>query len=262
MAEELKAAIATCKSRKLGVPDPSSTLISKLAAMTSSLDDLLDSLPAECALHDYAVLLSPLNDGPEGKEIFLRYYRLVEQEGKKTFVAQAVTRQSFLLLVRKALALLQAHGVGRGHRVLHNFSANRLEDLVFRAAAVLLGFVPVTVNWQADSDDQVLYKLMVTEAVAVLYDDESVALDALREKEREGAVRMLPLSALHAAEPLDDLLQWIEARANELPTGGDTRCIIFTSGTTGRPKGQCRQFVLPLRCPSFTLMTMPCCLQG
>eukprot|EP01039_Chlorochromonas_danica_P010169 gene10169-11253_t len=204
-------------------------------ASSSPLDELLDSLPAECALHDYAVLLSPLNDGAEGKEIFLRYYRLLELEGKKTFEAQAVTRQSFLLLVRKALALLQSHGVGRGHRVLHNFSANRLEDLVFRAAAVLLGFVPVTVNWQADSDDQVLYKLNVTEAVAVLYDDESVALDALRAG--TATVAMLPLSALHAAEPVDDLLQWIQERANDLPTGGDTRCIIFTSGTTGRPKG-------------------------
>ncbi len=39
------------------------------------------------------------------------------------------------------------------------FSDNRLEDLVLRLAAVRVGAVPVTVNWQADSPARVVYKV-------------------------------------------------------------------------------------------------------
>ena len=53
---------------------------------------------------------------------------------------------------------------------VHYFSDNRFEDLVFRLSAVLTGTVPVTVNWQADTPERVVYKVSVTQSKLVLMD--------------------------------------------------------------------------------------------
>jgi len=47
----------------------------------------------------------------------------------------------------------------RGDRFVVYMTDNRLEDLALRLGATMVGAVPVTVNWQADTDDRVLYKV-------------------------------------------------------------------------------------------------------
>jgi acyl-CoA synthetase (AMP-forming)/AMP-acid ligase II len=161
----------------------------------------------------------------DGASLFLNYYTFPEGESRK----QSLTRGEFWDLACSAAAYLSETGLSKGDRVVHAFSANSLYDLVFRLAAVMAGCVPVTINWQADDNERILYKARVTKAKLMLYDD------GFADRVAEMKPRLLPMS-------------FIEAKAVEgyqatkpltYPTLSyeDERMIIFTSGTTGRPKG-------------------------
>ena len=65
---------------------------------------------------------------------------------------------------------------------MHYFTDNAHEDLAFRLGATMLGTVPVTVNWQADTPERVAYKLSITEARALVVDAgvAAAAIDSLR----------------------------------------------------------------------------------
>eukprot|EP01031_Cornospumella_fuschlensis_P042540 gene42540-51978_t len=201
-----------------------------------NIDDFLDScLPPETALLEYASLLSCYEDASEKAEVFIKYYDIIEEQGNKTVRELAYSRGDFLRLVTQVISLFTSRGIGKGSRVLHNFSGNRIEDVIIRAAAVFLGFVPVTVNWQADSADQIKYKLVATEAKIVVFDDESLAMNEL--KSAFPYVQFLHCKEIYQSPAIEDFLAWIKANSDLFPLTTDTRCIIFTSGTTGNPKG-------------------------
>jgi len=174
------------------------------------------------------------------------------------------TRARFLQLVYCAVNVLVSSGVRKNCRTVHFFSGNKVEDLVLRTAAILVGSVPVTINWftfidvisytyrlliltcnrnhttlrQADNTDKILFKVQSTDAIIVFVDkDTDVAgIDAIRSK--LPSVRILDAAtAINSTEAISmaDLISFI-AR-NGLPGLESTRCIIFTSGTTGDPKG-------------------------
>jgi acyl-CoA synthetase (AMP-forming)/AMP-acid ligase II len=163
---------------------------------------------------------------------FLRFYFHAE-EGIQV---RSWTRGQFWNLACLAAAFLHDHGLARGDRVLHCFSANSPYDLAFRLGEALLGPVPVTVNWQADTDERLLYKAEITEAKALLTDTDF----------RERALALVPslpgrqLLEAKAIEGYQPLTPW------QSPEIGweDERLIIFTSGTTGNPKG----VIQPHRC--------------
>ncbi|MCL0077012.1 acyl--CoA ligase [Dehalococcoidia bacterium] len=158
-------------------------------------------------------------------DLFLNYYSFQEGEVKR----RTLTRGEFWDLACSAAAHLGEQGISRGDRILHCFSSNSLYDLVFRLAAVFIGYVPVTINWQADDNQRILYKASVTDAKLMLYDDGFAGrvgemkpgVPAMRFLEAE-KVGECPATSRHAYPPL---------------TYDDERMIIFTSGTTGRPKG-------------------------
>ncbi len=62
------------------------------------------------------------------------------------------------------VAYLCDHEISKGDRIVHGFSSNTLGDLVFRLAVVLVGCVPVTINWQADDIEYIVYKAELTNA--------------------------------------------------------------------------------------------------
>jgi len=150
----------------------------------------------------------------------------------KTLSALQLTRGDFWLLARRAASKLRACGLQAGDVQIHFFSANTLGDLLYRLAAVMVGSVPATINWQADTAERVLYKANLTNARLVLTDPGTPAeMLAQLHSSQPGLTILDATATLDSVAPL--------AESEFAPSGGPdkTRMIIFTSGTTGAPKG-------------------------
>lgn len=179
---------------------------------------------------------------------FLDYYRAAPPaasgERSRQLEHTAFSRGAFLELAWRSAGALRAHGVARaGDAHAHWFSGNAPEDLACRLAAVMLRSTPVTINWQADSAERIAHKLAATRCKILLV-DAAVPADVLAEVRAlvDPAVSVLRAEDL-AASPLE------HARGDSnghgaapvgtgpSPSDADDRFVIFTSGTTGLPKG-------------------------
>ena len=147
----------------------------------------------------------------------------------KSIQKRTLTRGEFWDLAYSGAAYLTEQGLSKGDRVVHCFSYNNLYDLVFRLAAVLVGCVPVTVNWQADSNETIRYKAEVTEAKLMLYDD------GFAHRVKEMKPNLLNMSFLEARK-VEEYQATSPVVCPPL-SYDDERMVIFTSGTTGKPKG-------------------------
>jgi acyl-CoA synthetase (AMP-forming)/AMP-acid ligase II len=156
---------------------------------------------------------------------FLHYYTFE----KECVERRSLTRGEFWDLATSAAACLSQTGVDKGSRVVHFFSANSLYDLVFRLAAVLVGCVPVTINWQADDDERISYKAAVTDAKLLIY-NRSLATRVEALKPSLGKTACLETQAIEGEKQASE---WV----SPAPDWEDERIIIFTSGTTAKPKG-------------------------
>ena len=183
------------------------------------------SKPSE-ALSDYL----PAFSAERCDEPFLTFYSIAPDKSLQT---KTLSRGVFWDLSVKAAGVLRDYGLVAGDTCVHYFSDNAVEDLAFRLGATMLGTVPVTVNWQADTPERVVYKITLAKAKLLLY-DAGVPVDVLGKCTAEApAVKHFASSALegYSAPPLPE-----GAFAGGL-TRVDTRIVIFTSGTTGNPKG-------------------------
>ncbi|PFH31112.1 hypothetical protein BESB_029860 [Besnoitia besnoiti] len=79
----------------------------------------------------------------------------------------------------------------KGVRMAHYMTSNRLEEVVLRLAASVSGYVPVTLNWDADNIERVLYKIYSTHCKAVIVDAgvPAASLDKLCEAAAEGGLK-------------------------------------------------------------------------
>jgi len=143
------------------------------------------------------------------------------------------TRGDFWSLALKAAHVLRGSGATEGTCVAHFLSANRPADLAFRLGATMVGAVPVTINWQADTPERIAYKVRLTQCRLVIT-DAGVREESWRELAREcpgpEAFSVEELGAQPELEP--DRFCRGDALNEE-----SIRIVIFTSGTTGQPKG-------------------------
>lgn len=164
-----------------------------------------------------------------GDDLFLTYHHIASD---KTLSSKSYSRSEFWKLARRAANILKKHQVVEGCHFAHYFTDNRPEDLAFRLAATMVGAVPVTINWQADTVDRIAYKLDLAEATLMLIDDgvsDEQLSDIRRKLERE--IVVLNISDLEGAVELE------ESSFTPFSSASSTRIVIFTSGTTGQPKG-------------------------
>ncbi|MCP4666952.1 MAG: acyl--CoA ligase [Deltaproteobacteria bacterium] len=134
-------------------------------------------------------------------------------------------------MAKKAATVIRNSGCKRGDCFANCFGANHPHDLVFRVASVMTGTTPVTINWQADSIEEIFYKIELAETKLVITDSHF----------NPGHVRSIKRQFRHI--PVCDITN-LDGRQEigEDEFCGDmdkelTRIIVFTSGTTGRPKG-------------------------
>ncbi|KAJ1450094.1 hypothetical protein M885DRAFT_533258 [Pelagophyceae sp. CCMP2097] len=194
-----------------------------MAGLVSTVKEL-ELIPVDCPVADYLVPFA----GAGAADDFVEYLAIGPD---KHLVSTSLTRLEFFDLSLKAASILRLHGVCAGDCCVHYFTDNRLEDLVFRHAAALNGSVPVTVNWQSDTLERALFKVRITSSKLVLIDQgvDSAVTDTVPHC---GAVVLDAAASLRDHyERLPPGLVCASTRAE------DTRIIIFTSGTTGNPKG-------------------------
>ena len=90
------------------------------------------------------------------QDAFLSYYAL----GQDRKVEQTqFSRGEFLALARKAAWVLEHNGCKMGDCFSLCMGANHPYDLAFRLASVMTGTTPVTINWQADTLERIVYKI-------------------------------------------------------------------------------------------------------
>jgi len=161
----------------------------------------------------------------DGQAPFLNYYTFKGPDIQK----RTLTRGQFLDLAECAAEHLRRLGLSKGDRILHLFSSNSLYDLVFRLASVFTGCVPVTVNWQADDDARIIFKGEITGSKAAVYDSGFALRAENLQKELAGLV------FFDAGDIEKDSLHCNRRRVSL--DYNNERFVIFTSGTTGKPKG-------------------------
>ena len=156
---------------------------------------------------------------------FLHYYHL----GEGGLERKSFSRGEFWDLACRGAACLSEQGLSKGDRIVHCFSDNSPYDLIFRLSAMLLGCIPVTINWQADDNERLIYKATVTRSKLFLYDNHFAG--RIREIEGEfGGIEIFPVEALDQCTPSK---AWVPPSLSY----EDEKMIIFTAGTTGLPKG-------------------------
>jgi len=158
-------------------------------------------------------------------QVFLNYYITEDANIQK----RTLTRGEFWDIALKVAGFLNDIGLTKGSRIVQGFTSNSMYDLIFRLGATLLGCVPVTINWETDDNKWIIYKTTLTDARLILY-DEGFSRKIKDLKPSLSGVTFFEAKESEGYTPAKELV-FPEV------TFDDEKLIVFTSGTTGKPRG-------------------------
>ena len=156
-------------------------------------------------------------------EILIRYHRVGD-------APLEVRAGEFRVAAGRAAFLLRNAGLQKGEFFALGFGENTVEDLAFRMGAARLGAIPVTVNWQADTKERILFKLQSTGAKAW------VAHSSFQPEFWASFQKNLVDKTIIQSEVIWDEATECDDREPVALSEADPRLVLFTSGTTGTPK--------------------------
>ena len=159
---------------------------------------------------------------------FLYYYSFNKNNEIR---CETFTRGDIWSLARKAATIIKNIGLTKDDRFVLCFSANRYQDIAIRLAATMTGTTPVTINWQSDTVEHVLFKIENTQSKLVFTDTD---YDRHIITEINGAFKGIPIVSI---KTIADEKELSEIDYSMDIDAAFTRIIVFTSGTTGKPKG-------------------------
>lgn len=175
---------------------------------------------------------SPLTDYlsafKNSNESFLSYYYY---DDSKEVLTKHFTRGDFLNLAYQASSVINKHKLNQHDHVIHLFGSNDYRDLAFRLSSVITGTVPVTVNWQADTFEKICYKIELTQPKLIILNNDFDSDIAARLREKFNSIPFYNVEMLEQ-EDAEQISVYTTNLSKE-----DTKVVIFTSGTTGDPKG-------------------------
>ena len=153
------------------------------------------------------------------------------------FGAETVTYGEMASRAAASAGGLQERGVGAGD-VVALLSYNSTEFLETIFAANSLGAIAMPINWRLAAPE-VRYILDHSEARALVCDEElvDVANDATKDMERPLVRVCIARTAPDAWTPFADLRATSSLPPRVPSAGDDVHRLMYTSGTTGRPKG-------------------------
>ncbi|OZI60768.1 class I adenylate-forming enzyme family protein [Bordetella genomosp. 11] len=148
---------------------------------------------------------------------------------------RSLTYAELLATSRSLAAGMRRAGVGPGDRVVV-YLPNCIEIAQVLYAAFWLGALVIPVNTRNTPRELAYFARDSQACMLVFHADDAPAIDALGDGLR-GLRRVVVDGAAHDAQALATLMRPSDERLPDVPLHPDDAMILYTSGTTGQPKG-------------------------